>query len=272
MRRPYVTIALTLWAAALFRVCAGPREDALLSLWTRQGQGQARDAIALCQAAIDSGALGGYAPVARTLLGRHLLRDGRHTEAAAAYAAALSAETDPVSRAADTQARRWLTRLDREMVVAALRRWYAVNVAYPPSLDVLQTMTNAAALPMKDRWGQPWDYELTSFRTLPALKAQRYRLESRTLDRSSSLATVLRTVESTNTPVRLWRVVTQQPPAIEIEVTPPDDKPRRGTLTLGSSVEGIRLAAFNERYALCSDGDNWLLLLLSEAASKRGRP
>ena len=271
MRRAAITLALGLAAVTLAAALkAGPAEEAVLMLWSRQAEMEPAEAAVLCARALDSGTLGSYAPVARTLMGLNLLKAGRPQDAAAAYASALSSGGDPLSRAADNQARRWLTRIDREALVAALRQWYAANVAYPPALDVLQTLPDIQTLPLQDRWGDPWNYRLVPMRQMPQLTDQRYQLESRALFRSSDLATALRQLESSTTHVRFLRIVSRQPPVISVEITQPEMDPVNATLALGASASGVRLCALSPIMAICSDGDRWIMVpFRSDPAGER---
>ncbi len=253
----------SLLAVLLAATCSGgPSEQALESLWQRQAQllDQPVEAAALCQAAVASGTLGPYAPVGRTLYGWHLLAGGQAEAAATAWTGALNTDEDQVARAADTMARRWLTRLDRERVMAALRAYYAAEVRYPPALDALQTLPPQQHPPFKDRWGDAWSYRLASFHAIKGVEAQRYVLESRTLGKASDLA-VARDAACAGFPpsVRLVRVVTQRPVAVEVDVVS-GVQTNRAALTEGAAAAGVRFVRLVDSFALFSDGDRWLVV------------
>lgn len=251
-------------ALAVTTACTGgPAEQALETLWQRQAglSDQPAEAAALCQAAVDRGTLGAYAPVGRTLQGWHLLAGGQAAAAAVAWSGALTAADDAVARAADTMARRWLTRVDREQVIAALRAYYAAEVQYPPALDALQTLAPRLSPPLKDRWDAPWNYRLATFRALKGLDAQRYVLESRTLGKASDLAAARAALQAGHAPaVRLVRVVSQRPPvAVEVDVIA-GGQTNRAALTEGATAAGVRFVRLVDSFALFSDGDRWLVV------------
>lgn len=248
---------------------AGPAEQAVLNLWRRQAEMSPGEAAELCDRALASGALSVYAPVAVTLRGWRLLQTGHNQAAAATFSKALSDRNDPLARAADTQARRWLSRLDREVLVTALRRWYALHVAYPPALDALQTLENVGALPMSDRWGDPWRYQLMPMRRLQGLSDQRYQLESRAMFGMTDLRKALQAGNSDRSQVRIVRLVSRQPPALAVEITPPGLDKINATLALGAISSGIRLCAIAPELAIFSDGDRWIVHSLSSQEGTR---
>jgi hypothetical protein len=96
-----------------------------------------------------------------------------------------------VTRAAEDIARGWLTRLDRETLKEGLQQYYLAHIEYPESLTAVFALPGSDRLPQTDRWGKPWSYRLTGFKTLTGLRSQRYELTSTLLGATSDLATAL---------------------------------------------------------------------------------
>lgn len=188
MRSPNnLLLALTvlLTGAASVRAASSPEE--LLGALYRLNTASPSNDAALGESTVKAIATlgpGAERAAARAILGWRLLRAGKPTEAAPVYQALLD---DPASPPAFTRlAGRWLTRLDREQVRAALQKAWVDDIRYPDSLDRLPKPLP----PMKDRWGGAWTYHVASFKRLKS-EAQRYTLESPELGADSDLATVL---------------------------------------------------------------------------------
>ena len=260
---------LGLWAGGAAYAAPSSPEGALAALLARHAElleaGDGDGAADLCRRAIDSKSLGAFAPVADILLGADLLALGRADEGAKILAKRLLAPgaatpADPVAAAvaaaADTHARRWLTRLDREKVVAALKGYYAENVRYPDSLDALRGTKPAP--PFRDRWGDPWNYRLDHFRALKGVAAQRYVLESRGTPRASDLRKALGARSAPVLPDG-WKAARGRDGSVVIEDAPG----ARSIVRPGSLHAGVRFVCFAGRAALFSSGDGWALLPLS---------
>lgn len=200
--RPIV-ITLLVGALGLLRASAAPDEDAFIPLWSlhRQTPDQHEAVVTACREAAQQRAadgaprLGRYLPVARTLEGWRLLKLARTNEAVAAFESVLTSQpaSDAIARAADTLARRWLSRLDREAVVAALQAYHRENVEFPTDLTAFAPWPPARQPPLRDRLGQPWSYRLASFKRLKTVSRQQYTLFSSAIGaETSALAAALR--------------------------------------------------------------------------------
>lgn len=256
------------WAAVLavpsLRAASMTPEAALGALLSRHasqlGADDAAGAAESCRLVLDSGALGRFAPVAESLLGADLLALGHAEEGAKRLERLLvpnSANADAIVRLADIQARRWLSRLDREEVVAALKAYYAANVRYPDTLEPLRSLRPPP--PLRDRWGEPWNYRLANFRALKGVSAQRYTLESRNTGRLSDLAKALQ-ARATSPGPEGWRVSrSREAGAILVETA----EGRNSIVREGDLHAGFRFAGFAGRSALFSSGDAWFLLPLA---------
>jgi len=175
-----------------------------------------------------------------------LLQDGQPAAATRQWESMLSASTDPLPQAANEMARRWLTRLDRETVKAGLRAVYAKKIEYPNHLVGLT--------PLTDRWGQPWDYEITKPKFITGISKQTYRLESKTLGSASDLAAALA--------IPYGSRITLQPVRIESGIAtfraPGQTQPV--LLSPGTSYGGITFVEPAGAMLLLTDGDHWLLV------------
>lgn len=120
--------------------------------------------------------LGEWLPVVKTLTAWHLLKSGKTADAQRVFESAVlqSPTRHPVYRVADTMSKRWLTRIDADKVVAALRSYYVKNVEFPETLAPIM----GDGIPACDRFGSEWSYSLEGFDRIQGLKNQRYRLFS----------------------------------------------------------------------------------------------
>ena len=264
--RPVAVCALALAAAAASNAAPPSPEAAVVALVQRHaeqlGEGDLAAAAATCRAAISSGAMGRFSPVAESLLGADILAAGQTDDAAKALSKLLiqdSVNADPVSRAADTHARRWLSRIDREKVVAALKAYYADHVEYPSTLEPFRQLRPAP--PLRDRWGDPWAYKLANFKLLKGVKAQRYTLESRSMARGSDLRRALESRPASALP-KDWTVARGGGDSVSVIVTTPSGE--RTVIREGSAHAGIRFVALAGQHALFSSGDNWFVAPLAK--------
>jgi hypothetical protein len=281
---PTPLLPLLLLAAALFLPARGadaaPHEDAFLRLWTLHRQSAAASnhlaVVEACretarQTGVDTGPLlGRYLPAARTIEAWHLLQAGRATEATVAYESALAVgmPADPLCGAADAMARRWLSRLDREQVVAALAVYYREQVAFPPALTVFEAWPAARRPPLRDRQGDAWIYQLQAFRRLKLDGAQRYILYSRSVGRETTALNAALALRPPATVVSFVRRGAGSPAVAEIRIGGTGG--RTAALQEGTSAGGLVFAAIDGagRFALCSDDDFWLIALPPEGGRR----
>jgi len=268
----FAAIAFLLLGIAALPGRAAPYEDAFVRVWAahRQNPDDHEAVIAVCREAArqrdaqDQPLLGPYLSVVRTLEGWRLLQRGRTAEAVKAFEAALDPQrsTDMVVRSADALARRWLSRIDRETVAAALKTYHREEVAFPPDLAVFAAWPKDLQPPLRDRMGDPWVYRLADFRRLKTVAAQRYTLHSITIGRdTSALADALRRPYR-DTPATFVRKNAAAPALAEFQIgTAPDI--RSAVVQEGNRTEDIRFVALDSanRFALLSDDDFWLTAL-----------
>jgi hypothetical protein len=266
---------LLLLAALAMRaqpVAGDPYEDAFIRLWGlhRQAPDDHAAVAAACREALGRSAsdktplAGRYQPVVRTLEGWRLLQAGLTDEAATSFEAALSRGrtfADPLSAAADALARRWLSRIDRERVVAALQAYHREHVGFPAGLDVFQSWPIERRPPLLDRIGDPWSYQLLGFRRLNAGGDQRYRLYSRSIGRATSSLEAARALRPPETPIFFVRKTAESPVVAEFRIGGATNRPV--VLQEGTRGSGVIVAAIDGqgRFALLSDDDFWLLAL-----------
>ncbi|MBI2441576.1 MAG: hypothetical protein HYV35_09410 [Lentisphaerae bacterium] len=190
----------------------------------------------------------------------HYLRLGKTNEALALLNAAASAAGTPVAQAGIEMSRRWLTRLDREKVRSALADYYRHNLEYPVNLQPLKKTSPNSAVPLTDRWGAPWQYELTAFKVIKGARGQRYRLESKQLRESSDLAQALAEPYAGRIQLQNLSISTMGSGVRNVAFQLLGDKPEKVLLSEGGQAAGITLAYLGAQIIIFSDGDHWLVL------------
>jgi hypothetical protein len=129
-------------------------------------------------------------PVVRGFEEWRTLRAGRQQEALQMIAADLTAPAGPVNDGARWIALGWMTRVDREQVLPALQAYYRKEAAYPKTLEQVAAhpkLKHETQPPWRDRFGKPWDYQLTGFAKLKGFTDQKYSLRSAVLGDVSDL-------------------------------------------------------------------------------------
>jgi hypothetical protein len=172
-------------------------EDGLLEIW-KQHMATPDDHEAVTKACRDfSAAHAGdpLLPVVRGFEEWHLLRAGRQPEAFKMIEADLAAPAGPVTDGARRLALGWLTRLDREQVVAALRAYHRKEIAYPKTLEQIAAhpkLKSEPKPPSLDRFGKPWSYQQAGFAKLKGFADQNYSLRSTALGDLSDIKSAVR--------------------------------------------------------------------------------
>lgn len=189
---------------------------------------------------------GPYRAAVRSLHGWLLLRAGKTAEAKTVYEALLADPSSPAPLA--EIARRWLTRLDREQVRAALTRVWAEKIQFPDSLDAL----TPPLPPLRDRWNQPWRYRPQALKLLKS-SAQRYELQSATLGADSDLAAAIARPWPVEAPVKVTLLTGGANTVVTLQnkKSPPD----KAMLTQGKSWEGVTLVHIGDRALLLAEND-----------------
>ena len=176
-------------------LCAAtPQEDAFLKAWSVHARTPEdhKAVIEACQSVMDrASTLGDFLPVVQTLAAWHLLASGKQADAVRIFESALTTDkaAKPLTRYADTMARRWLTRLDHANLTKGLKTYYADKVEYPSNLSPL--FGSNTALPKADRFGDPWVYTAESFGKLKATPNQRFSLYSKSVGKKLTPASAL---------------------------------------------------------------------------------
>jgi hypothetical protein len=181
-------------ALLILHVCPAraANEDGLLELW-KQHLASADDhagVIKACHTFQEANPGDPLIPVAQGFEAWHGFRAGRVQEALLLVEPALKAPAGPVTDGARRVALGWMTRLDRDKVVAALQLYYRKEIAYPKTLEQLNShpkIPAAARPPMTDRMGRPWSYRLVSLGKLAGLADQKYVLQSTALGELTEL-------------------------------------------------------------------------------------
>lgn len=179
-------------------------------------------------------------PVARCNQALDLLKSGKTDEATTVFESLLD------DNLADTPARRWLTRLDREKVKTQLQQVYRQKIEYPVALP-------AAAKPTTDRWGKPWVYRPLDLKRFTGTKNQSFLLESPTLGTNSDLHAALKNL----TAEFAWKIVGADARVVTFS-RPGNAQPV--LLSAGTSLDGVTVVQIGEQAVLLGDGDRWLTL------------
>lgn len=182
-----------LTAALPLRAAPAGDEAAFMELWQRHLSAGSNPVEFVRASAVfekqHTGSL--LIPPARGLSVWHLLAADQTRVAEQLLEGMEKAALVPGAEAQGEFARRWLTRLDREKVVAALKEYYSHKIEYPPTLDALAALPKTKRPPLFDRWRQAWLYRLDDFKRLQGFTRQRYTLKSHQLGDTSSLAAAL---------------------------------------------------------------------------------
>ena len=184
--------------AALFCVLAfapcvrAANEAALLELWNQHiaTPEEHDETIKVCRAFVTANANDPLLPVVQGIEAWHHFRAGRTQDAWRILQPHLTAPVGPVTNAARALAQGWFTRLDREKAAASLQIYYRKEVAYPKTLDLIAKHPKIPAEvrpPFIDRFGQPWNYQLTGFAKTTGFPDQKYSLQSTALGDLSEL-------------------------------------------------------------------------------------
>lgn len=201
-----------------------------------------------------------FAPVARGIAAWHLLSAGQVKDAAAVLNAMLADAKEPIAAAGDQMAKRWLTRLDRELVETSLHAYFGDNVVYPESLHVFGELPAASRPPMGDRWGRAWKYSLANYKHLPKARQARYIIESGELGALSDLQLALKAPYAGSINLRPVSIMAGVPGLSSVQFETTGAKPVRVVLTENSMYERrITFVRMTSSFILLTDGDHWLL-------------
>lgn len=132
--------------------------------------------------------------VADTLASWHLLKLDRSAEARTLLKPYIKKTSDIFERGAQTVCAAWLARIDIQRVQQALQFYYRREIAYPETLDALaayKALPEKMAFPMKDCWGENWNYQLVGYGQLPELLNQKYSLSFRQIEKNADLKKAL---------------------------------------------------------------------------------
>lgn len=264
--------AIAGWVCAILLACActeharaepSPDETALHRLWLQHLSTPANHEVVIkaCRAFESQYPESPLFPVARGLLAWRLMKDGQTADAGKALAALSDPRQSAFDAPAAEMARRWLTRLDVEKVRSALRVHYQKQIAYPASLDDLVLTKNQPNPPKADRWGRPWNYEITGFKHIAGTPGQVYRLQSVTLGATSGLAPALQRPYAGTLPVRATQTIAGKdggPPSVKFELA--GVRPVLMILTPGSVSDAFTFCHAGDTILVLSDGEYWLVL------------
>ena len=235
-----------------------PDEAALQTLWdNQQKEGHAQvvqEAAAFEQHFPNSPLIA----VARGLGAWHLLESGDQDAARQLLEKMrASGSAGPVDAMGAEMARRWLTRLDREQVTAALQTVYAEDLEYPETLAPLSALPPEKRPPMNDRWGAAWLYKPAAFKKLQIGDRQTYILQSATLGDDSALKPAL--ARSYGAGFTFKPVASMPAIGGKAVFVFQDAAGQRVTVSEGASGSDLGLAYLGDAVLILSNGDYWSL-------------
>lgn len=246
------------------------QEKALWTLWSLQTNNPAQHEaiVAACQQMQQASPTNSLLTVGQGLAAWHSLRLGKTNEAfallnemAAVATATAATPTTPTMTAGAEMGRRWLTRLDREKVRGALALYYRKTIEYPINLQPLKKTLKDAPLPLADRWGAPWLYQLATFKIIKGTRSQRYILQSKTLGESSDLAKTLARPYADRILFQPLSLTITGGGAQNVVFQTPGDRPEKILLSEGGQAAGITLAYIGTYILILCDGDHWRVVL-----------
>ena len=181
--------------------------------------------------------------------------------ATAVASATAVAPATPIMIAGAEMGRRWLTRLDREKVRSALAVYYRNAIEYPINLQPLKKTIKDAPLPLTDRWGTPWQYQLAAFKIIKVAPGQRYRLQSKTLGETSDLAAALERPYAGRILLQPRSLVISGGGAQNVVFQTPGDRPEKILLSEGGQATGVTLTYIGVHILILCDGDHWRVVI-----------
>lgn len=206
-------------------------------------------------------------PVVRGIEAWHMMSDGKKEEAARLLSPQLNGGPDALARGAERVARGWITRLQSERVVDALKYYYRKEVRYPTVLKELVSypgLPGADQLPLKDAWGRAWRYRLIGFEGVPGFQDQKYSLESGSIQPPLNPAAALALPYAEQINVHPSRVAGSgapgDSPVVKLEFLDGANKGQSAIGQLGEEVAGITVAYAGEFLVVLGDSLHWKIV------------
>lgn len=235
-------------------------EKALWNLWSLQTNQPARHESILdaCRQLQKTAPNSPLLPVSRGLAAWHNLRLGQTNEAISILnEMTAAAPATPTAAAGIEMGRRWLTRLDREKVRGALAAYYRSAIEYPINLQPLKKSAKETSMPLADRWGAPWQYQLATFKVIKVARGQRYLLQSKTLGDSSDLSKALERPYADRIQIEPVSLSTAAGGAQNITFQIAGERPEKIILSERGQAGGITLTYIGSTILILCDGDHW---------------
>lgn len=198
-------------------------------------------------------------PIVQDIEAWHQFQSGRDKEASQTMSTHLTGTPDPVNEGASLLAKSWLTRIDRENVVAALQKYYRNEVGYPESLDALYTHAKIPAAlhpPKTDRFGKPWVYQLNGTQKISGFLNQKYALSSSELGDFSDLKKALAAPYASQIVVKPLQVLPLLGDVTPVKFSTPE-KNITVLLTPGKSGKDFYLAYAGAQIIVVCDRMHW---------------
>lgn len=256
--------AIFLFAAAALPSARAANEAAFLDLWNFHAKSPDKHAevIEKCRAFVRDNPGDPFAEPVRSIEAWRLLSAGQDKEAWAIFESQAADSSTPEKAGASLVAKGWLTRRDREHVVAALKVFYRSEIAYPAKLDQLQNHKKIPAEdrpPAMDRFGEAWDYRSEGFTGLKGFEGQKYHLESLRLGPISELSATLRMPYADQLKIKATQILPGDAagPVVQFQTAASKGVAMLG---LGKSSKQFHLAHVGDKCILVCDTAHWKVL------------
>ena len=262
MHKTFKVVGISVFVLALTWVCQAqtvkPDERALWDVWCA-GTNSAFESAEVLEACKAFAAQAPHDPLSVVVSGFaawNCLKQGKVAEAEKLFTGMLVVKEPAtvIQKAGDRMARGWLTRLDREQVVHALKKIYARDIAFPPSLDALSALKTKPLPPLTDRWGKPWSYHCGS--VIKELSAHRYVLESESLGPDSDLNKALKQPYGAGLQWQPIRLASSGKDTVEFKTSFGLSVSRE----LGREANNGYLVYLGTHILVLSDGNHWTVL------------
>ncbi len=255
------------WAAiALLGIeaafCAG--ESAFWDLWKIHDRDPSRheDLAARCRKFFEANPADPLRDAAKSLEAWHLLAAGREGEAWPIFEAQCALAGNGVQTGAARVARGWISRRDREKVAAALKQYYAGEIAFPAALSEIAAHPDIPAgsqPPANDAFGAPWSYRLTGFEGVPGFENQKYSLECAELGPLSGLRESLGIPYAGHIAIKPT-AIKPGPGGVPVVTFQSPDSKGVSVVGEGQAAKGVHLAFAGRTLVLVCDATHWKAL------------
>lgn len=250
-------------------------ERGLWEIWTKHQNADAKseEVVLACMEYYKTHAGDPFVKVTDTIAAWHLLKLNKHAEAQSLLKRNLNRTQTSLGKGANQIASAWLSRADLLKIRAVLQFYYRKEVAYPDNLEMLanyKRLPKEMTFPLKDRWGNAWNYKLTGFKMIPNMLNQKYSIRCALLGLDSDLDAALKRPYGDKIKIKPLRKQKGNRPGSEyfvMAVGGEEDEDAVGTTMpkgavretygLGTKKKNILLCYIGKNILVFSDRDHW---------------